>query len=59
MGRRGGCAAAVVSRAVRFINRRSSSFVLSAGRGPWCSGLFGNGEDIDGILKDWSSSSRG
>lgn len=49
MGRRGGCAAAAVGRAVGFINRRSPSFVLSAGKGPWCSGLFGHGEDIDGI----------
>lgn len=59
VSRRGGCAAAAVSRAVIFINRRSPSFVLSPDRGPWCSGLFGNGENIDGVLKDWSSSSRG
>lgn len=47
--RRGGCAAAAVSRAVGFTIRRSPSFVLAADRG----------EDIDGILKDWSSRSRG
>lgn len=58
LGRRGGCAAAAVSRAQGSINRRSPSFVLSPDRRLWCSGLFGNGENIDGGLKDWSSSSR-
>lgn len=52
MGRRGGCAAAAVSRAVNFINRRPPSFVLAAGRKPWAVRLFGKGEDIDGIIKD-------
>lgn len=58
MGRRSGCAAAAVSRAVNVINRRSPSFVLAAGRKPWAVRLFGKGEDIDGIMKDWSSRSR-
>lgn len=59
-GRRGGCAATVVSRAIGgFIGRRSPSLVLAAGRGPWSSELFGRREDGDGILKNWSSHSRG
>lgn len=61
MWRRGGCAAAAVSRPVGFIDidRRSPSFVLAAGRGPWCCRLFCRGEDSDGIFKDWPSRSRG
>lgn len=59
-GRRGGCATAVVSRAIGgFIDRRSPSLVLAAGREPCLCGLFGRREDGDRILKDWSLHSRG
>lgn len=49
-----GRAAAAESRPVGFIDidRRSPSFVLAAGRGPWCCRLFCRGEDSDGIFKD-------